>query len=245
MKGQAFQTNPHPCARNKIYFAFAANVTLYEGIDITVVGLCDTLTPDDDAIEVNEIQNNDLLPAGKWNQSACTLKLTLGAHVDADKWIEFWVELRNPTENSANTCSTGRLLHTASTLRVSASAVCTNRYALTNDQNQVDLRSISENVALPDSTISLGEGFANAQIGDAAPLVVLRPHWFKRNIGQSTPYPGCINVITVTLAVSSPLVADCPIPFKIQIGVLLCICASIDRYQHIVTVNNHAASRKY
>jgi cysteine-rich repeat protein len=140
MKGQALQTNPHPCAKNKIYFSFAANVTLYKGIDISVVGLCDTLTPDDDAIEVNEIQNNDLLPAGKWNQTSCTLKLTLGAHVDADKWIEFWVELRNPTENSENTCSTGRLLHTASTLRVGASAVCTNQYALTNDQNQVDLR---------------------------------------------------------------------------------------------------------
>jgi len=101
---------------------------------------------------------------------------------------------------------------------VSASAVCTNEYLLASDPTGVDLRSTTT-VALPSgAAISLGENFANAQPGDASPGVVLRPHWFKHDIGQSTPYPSCINVITVTLAVSTPIVADCPIPFKIEIG---------------------------
>lgn len=52
-------------------------------------------------------------------------------------------------------------------------------------------------------------GIYGARPGDAAPLVVFRPMWLAKDIGQSSPYPGCTNTLTVTLSTNVPLVSDC------------------------------------
>eukprot|EP00961_Rhodomonas_salina_P264981 3582053-Rhodomonas_salina.1 len=46
--------------------------------------------------------------------------------------------------------------------------------------------------------------------GDAAPGIVSAIEWITKAIGQSSPYPGCTNTITVTLSTTVPLVHDCP-----------------------------------
>jgi hypothetical protein len=60
-------------------------------------------------------------------------------------------------------------------------------------------------------------GVYGARAGDAAPMVVFRQMWLEKSIGQSTPYPGSTNTLTVTISTNVPLVSDCPSPVKIQI----------------------------
>ena len=48
-------------------------------------------------------------------------------------------------------------------------------------------------------------GFGTVNKGDASPLKVYGPGFLIADIGQSTPYPGAMNTITVTIASSVDL----------------------------------------
>jgi len=218
MVGSVFQINPYPCAENRFYLSFTANVSLVSGIRLTATGLCGVLTSDDDAIDINEeTSNSRLQSSGSWAQAACALEVEIANTVDADETVSFWVQLRNPAENDGTAVS-DRLLRDGVDVHLTASAICVNSYLLVNDPDSLDL---STNSSIPASGLSAFESVSGAQIGDAVPLVILRPSWITHDIGQSSPYPACENEITVTLAMSTPINPDCPVPLKIQISNLV------------------------
>lgn len=190
-------------------------MSLVSGIRLTATGLCGVLTGDDDALDINEeTTNNRLTSSGSWTQASCTLEVDLEQAVGADEEVTFWVELRNPAESEGSAVS-DRLLRDAVNVRLSASAICVNSYLLVNDPDALDL---STNTSIPSSSLDAFQRVPDALVGDAAPLVILRPSWITYDIGQSSPYPACENEITVTLAISSPMKPDCPVPLKIQIS---------------------------
>lgn len=210
-----FQINPYPCALNRFYISFTSNTSLSSGIRLNATGLCGILTGDDDSLDINEeTSNSRLVSSGSWSQGDCSLEVELAATVDANETVSFWVELRNPAESDGSAVS-GRLLRDGVTVRLTASAICVNSYLLVNDPDGLDL---STNASVPLSGLSAFEKVSGAQIGDAVPLVILRPSWITHDIGQSSPYPACENEITVTLAMSIPMNPDCPVPLKIQIS---------------------------
>ena len=235
MQGNVFQVNPYPCALNKFFVAFSANVSLAQGVTITINGLC-SVTPDDSAIDINEMDltigtfeqsldswsslsdgsSQRLSTSGVWNQSACTLEVDLSRRINNDETVAFWVELRNPTDaNTGESCSDDRLLRNAASVSVTCSSICVAEYLLENDYRQIDLTCP---LNLPLEGRDAYQDVEDAQLGDAQIGVVYRSRWLQRDIGQSTPYPSCLNTIHVTLAFSSPIVPDCPVPFKIQLS---------------------------
>jgi len=135
IEGSIYQINPFPCALNRVYLNFSANVTLHSSIRLTVSGLCGFLTEDDAFLEINEIneiQTNFLNASAVWTQeSECTLVVTIVKNVAPNEKIEFWVELRNNhTAESGGGASDDRLLRTAASVTVRASAICVNTSGL-------------------------------------------------------------------------------------------------------------------
>jgi len=132
IEGSIYQINPFPCALNRVYLNFSANVTLHSSTRLTVSGLCGFLTEDDAFLEINEIQTNLLNASAVWTQeSKCTLVLTTVKNVAPNEKIEFWVELRNNhMAKSGGGASDDRLLRTAASVTVRASAICVNTSGL-------------------------------------------------------------------------------------------------------------------
>jgi len=219
----ASQSNPFPCHSNVISFKLTPNVKLLPGTSITIAGLY-ALDQSNVKVPTQTTQKSLNISGphaetfqgaeGSWDneQGELVLQVAEGAHMAPCVEYQFAITVINPTDvtpHSNDNCiktgvDTRRLfkqnnVSSITRLRVKAADICIAEDPMDHD-------------------VTSNPGLYQTAAGDSAPLVVLRPTWETRSIGQRTPYPYARNTITVTLKSNVPLVSDCPQPVRIEIS---------------------------
>eukprot|EP00960_Hanusia_phi_P060332 764473-Hanusia_phi.AAC.1 len=189
----ASQDNPYPCHRNRISITFKTSADLPKGTRLTISGLEHIVTgPDATSVDLF-VSDSEVLPTtGKFSNSTGGLifELSKDSIKDLDYAISF--DVLNPTAEGIG--NSARLLRSAATLQIEADKLCVGKSTIPNDYK---------------TCLYQRYGIQGARPGDAAPLVVLRGFFSYKKIGQSSPYQGAENTITVTLASTVPLQPSC------------------------------------
>ena len=190
LSASARQSNPFPCHLNTITASFSTTLSLRQGTNLTVEGLLGVKTENEDNLRIfgPSVSDGSLKPYGRWSKSAGTLAVSLERDSAEYSKYEFSFEITNPAVEG--TGKSTRLLRGAADLTIVASDQCTAKFDMEPD--------------LSTCLWSTNKVFG-AQPGDAAPLVVLRGLLLTKKIGQSSPFAGCMNSISVTLSTSVPI----------------------------------------
>ncbi|KAJ1491075.1 hypothetical protein T484DRAFT_1776119, partial [Baffinella frigidus] len=196
----ASQSSPYPCTSNRITVFFATDKALMRETLITIAGLSTTQTSDG-VLPLAGPDGSMFNGSGVWTQATGTLTLRINVEktMPGTAYMVAF-DVINPTaeETGASRGASDRLMQVAKTVTIEASATCVVKKTLTPDEAVLPLYA-----AMP---------------GDAAPLQIHRAAWLKKEIGQSTPYPGAVNTITVTLSTNVPLTTeDCPTSVWVEI----------------------------
>jgi hypothetical protein len=186
---------------------FETNVRLHSGTVLTVTGLNPTSSAPGNLI-ISSTQSTYFASQGQYlGGNNGTLYVRLIRHTDAGTKYSFSVMLKNSVMKNTDVPVTAarddgtRLLRRAQDVYISAGCISAVR--------------MEPHLALDLSTLSGTERIPGAIPGDAAPLLLFYPHWVRKDIGQSTPYPGTANTLTVTLSTNVPLAAECSVALTI------------------------------
>jgi len=181
---QIVQSSPWPDSVNTLTVSLAANVDLPSQAKITLTGLTGTQTASNGNLPLTFPSGSaSFANTAQWTRSTTSgqLVLTIQANkvLSAGEISVVSFNLKNPV-SSRNPAS------------VSISA-----------QSNVADRNI-EPLAM-DYRLDLLLPIIGAQAGDARPLQINEKMFVIRKIGQSTPFPGAVNTLTVTLAANVDL----------------------------------------
>jgi len=181
------QSTPLPEASNTMTVTFVSNVVIDNAawsniIKLSITGLTGTSTADNSALAVTDIENSGTTTyfgnSGEWDQSSGTLVMTMPIFVSlpAATTLKFSFTLDNPaTPQQAPTVS----FKVVSTVLMYAGPM------------EIDPELVP---AIP-----------GAAAGDAVPLKVWSSFMCMKAIAQSTPFPGALNTITVSLSPTASL----------------------------------------
>ena len=156
--------------------------------DITVRGLTGTQTPDNSAIRLLD-SSEEVVSVAQWTYLAGTLVVHLVKNIVALQNVTFKLNITN----KATPQSSPAVFACTSQLIVSATGPCEGMHR--------DGRSLATVWETPGQT--------------AQPLLILAARFTTKKVGQSVPYPGCLNTITLTIASNVPLFTRCPTRFVI------------------------------
>eukprot|EP00961_Rhodomonas_salina_P289266 3908901-Rhodomonas_salina.1 len=165
----ATQSSPYPCHSNEVTFYFNTSIALESGTTITISGLTGTQTVSTSSMALTGTDATQFVgSAGVWTQTTGRLVITVDTDTLPGTVYELTITVTNPTTS---------LPRTRQSLTILTDSVCMSSTSVVSD-TWTDL------------------GLYGTTVGDAAPGVTLSPAWITKNIGQSTPYPGCTNTIT-------------------------------------------------
>ena len=193
------QSSPYPCAVNTISITLETNVPLllnsrYTGLDcspqVTIQGLHGSQTPSSSSLGLILTGSGKFEPTASWTHGAGELIFTVSQSTVAAVWYNVSVELTNRAAPS----SLSDLPSAAVTVETSVNGVVQGM--------------VRDGAAL--------SHVFETQPGNAQPLHILAAGFTIKNIGQTTPYPGCLNTITVTIGTNVPLFTRCPTYFEIS-----------------------------
>jgi len=175
------QSNPCPCSKNVITVTLLTSQPVYAACKpvITIQGLRGSQTPDNAAFPVSETSQSGVVTVGSWMQASGTLVLPLMSNYLAVNDLVFSFELDN---QAASQVSPGISISIGSTFI------------------PVPVAMARDGESLPES----GE-VIDVAAGDAQPMKIWALRFVEKRIGQSTPFPACINTLTVTLRFNCPI----------------------------------------
>ena len=186
------QSNPCPCSENTITVTIMTTQPLFVACApvITIQGLVGSQTPDDSALAVAEESGTSVIEtSGKWQRDIGRLMIALDSNLDANTSVVFSFQLQNQAAPQA-----------APHISIEIGPKFIPSTGMVRDG-----ASSPEPPAVIDT-----------QAGDALPMKIWALRYVDKTIGQSTPFPGCINTITVTLGFNCPLMASCPTYMRIS-----------------------------
>jgi len=176
------QSTPLPEATNTITVTFVTNVNIDNAawsniIKLSITGLTGTQTADDSSLAITDIQNSGTATyfesTADWSRTTGTLVLSqkIYTQINAFTTLVFSFSVTNP--------STPQMPPTLSWSIVSTELMHSGNL-------EPDLDSVP--------------AVACAEAGDSAPLSVRTSGVCIKEIAQSTPFPGALNTLTVSLA---------------------------------------------
>ena len=180
------QSSFYPGANNTLSLTLAANIDIVSPCDLTLTGLTGSDTPDTAslAIQTDVGASSVFASSATWDKGAGTLQVSLmpGAQLLASSTSSFFFLLQN-----------GVAAQAARAVSINVPSSCT-------------LVSLpAQEVEVPDILLPI----PGAQLGaaDAAPLKIVASSFVVKSMGQSTNFPGAINTLVVTFAVSAEMSA--------------------------------------
>jgi hypothetical protein len=181
---RVWQTVPYPCMANAIHLEFLTAARLTSGTKLTVTGLI-SQTASGGVPHWGEHRN--MFDAATWSATANTVVLTLTSDTNSSVVCKFNVNLTNIR-------STLGVEHLGSDVTIQAD------------------KCLDPTVMLfrPDDVVPWLNTTIEASLNQhAKPNFLYTPQWIKKEISQSTPYPGSPNMITVSLQSNVPLSPLC------------------------------------
>jgi hypothetical protein len=192
------QSNPCPCSKNVITVTLLTSQPVYAACKpvITIQGLRGSQTPDRAAFPVSENSQSGVVAVGSWMQASGTLVLPLMSNYLATNDLIFSFELDN---QAASQASPGISMSIGS-MSIGSTFI------------PVPVAMARDGESLPES----GE-VIDVAAGDAQPMKIWALRFVEKRIGQSTPFPACINTLTVTLRFNCPIdPVTCPAYVRIS-----------------------------
>jgi hypothetical protein len=179
------QDNPCPCTKNLVTVTIQTSQTIFLACKpvVTIQGLLGSQTASTSAFLVGS-SDGMLQSFGTWNRASGTLIVALARSIVKVENVVFSFELLNQAasqDSPSVNISLGSLIPALPTF---IGTVRMDRDGATTPQRY---------------------DVIDAQPGDAQPLRIWSVRFVEKTIGQSTPYPGCVNTITATLKFNCPL----------------------------------------
>jgi len=174
------QTNPCPCADNVITVTLKASLPISVACEpvITITGLTGSQTPDNEEFAIYE--PTGVLPAvASWTRSSGTMVIPLSTNLANQSTLVFSFALRNQAAPQASPA-----------IFVSIGETFVPTPVMMDRDGE--------------STPHSGETI-DVAAGDAQPMSIWAIRFVEKKIGQSTPFPGCVNTLTVTLSFNCPI----------------------------------------
>ena len=185
------QASQFPCTDNTIQVVLSSNVPLRNcAPQVTISGLSNTMTNSTSDMQVSIVQPSTSTEAAIWRrEGALSLDASNIVPDTACDVFEFTFVVKNQMSPRS---STAVHVHMAGILNFALDSVLLTVPSGLNDWY---------------SSISLARSATVAAWKD--PLFVLAPAFTKRIMGQTTPWPGTVNTLHVTIATNVPLWAEC------------------------------------
>jgi hypothetical protein len=190
LKKSIGQSQPCPCSKNIISITLSVSQPLFFtcGPVITITGLTGSQTPDSLAFEINEVDASGdgikvMKTVGSWTRLTGELIIPLATSMMDETDVVFSFELLNQAAPQA---------------APNVSIKIGPNFVSTPVAMDRDGASIPVDPSSPSEVIDAG-------VGDAQPLKIWAIRFMEKKIGQSTPFPGCENTLTVTLSFNCPI----------------------------------------
>ena len=190
------QSTPWPNVQNIVTCTLAATSSLQTGDVVLLFGLIGSSTSDTATLPISQVQmpgtNGALfLSSGRWTKQSGTLAVKIARSTMVGETMIFSFQLTNP--------SIGQL----SPVPILSAVWPVSTGPVPIDSNSQGPWTIVPQALIPDANPP--PGIPGAISGDAAPLRVYSPFFPIASIGQSKPFYGSSNVISVTLSANCNL----------------------------------------
>ena len=194
------QNTPYPCDTNRISVTLSTTVPLlvnnkYAGIDcqpsVTITGLTGSQSPDTNPMPLVDFSADQLsVSSARWTHQPGSLVVNItkvpGIRIIAAQNFTFKFDVTNKA-----TPQTSPAVYASTSLHSSGV-----------ETMHRDGRALQNVWEMPLRT--------------AEPLFILAARFTTKKVGQSVPYPGCLNTITITIASNVPLFLHCPTRIRLS-----------------------------
>ena len=192
------QSTPYPCDVNRISVTLSTTVPLlvnnkYAGIDcqpsVTITGLTGSQSPDTNAMSLFDYSADQLISPARWTHQPGSLVVNITKVPGIRIVAAQNFTLKFDVINKA-TPQTSPPVYALTSLHNS------------DESMHRDGRALQSVWEMPLRT--------------AEPLFILAARFTTKKVGQSVPYPGCLNTITMTIASNVPLFTRCPTRIRLS-----------------------------